>query len=441
MKRIIIFIIIFLPLIILAQQPPSGTYSSGTLNYRVDPTSQSSPLYTSGSTIYNNSAKVTYSADYIHLYPGFKAGTFYNNGFFRALKPLKGSISKTDLKCFGDSDGTATVTASAGYPPYTYLWNNGKTTASISGLVAGSYSCTITDSKQQPLTLSIVINQPTKMKLDSYNVSQYSCSNFQQGRVSLNISGGTPPYICSQCSGGSLNYINNPGTYNVTISDHNNCQLSTVIYISDYQISDVVLSSNYYITQVVCGNSSSIITLFNPDGISYKSNLNPNDFVFFYDVYLEWVDTSNQVHKSSNLISPNVPLISDPGTVKSLNKLTIKDNNNPFCPKFVKIFSSNEDGKSSSSLNNIIENVATVQIFPNPFSKSTNINYSMLMEGNVKISLLDITSRVVKILIDQKQQKGEHLIVLDGSVLETGVYFVSVEINGLKKTEKIIITK
>ena len=41
--------------------------------------------------------------------------------------------------------GSATVTASGGTPPYTYLWSDGSTTTSISNLSPGNYSCKVTD--------------------------------------------------------------------------------------------------------------------------------------------------------------------------------------------------------------------------------------------------------------------------------------------------------
>ncbi|MCB9185746.1 MAG: hypothetical protein H6601_03285 [Flavobacteriales bacterium] len=55
------------------------------------------------------------------------------------------SCSSTDSGCNGSGTGTATVTATGGEAPYTYAWSNGGTTATISGLMAGSYSVTVTD--------------------------------------------------------------------------------------------------------------------------------------------------------------------------------------------------------------------------------------------------------------------------------------------------------
>ena len=43
------------------------------------------------------------------------------------------------------NDGTATALVSGGTTPYTYLWENGQTSAGISGLSMGAYSVTVTD--------------------------------------------------------------------------------------------------------------------------------------------------------------------------------------------------------------------------------------------------------------------------------------------------------
>lgn len=47
----------------------------------------------------------------------------------------------------GGSNGTATVVASGGTAPYTYLWDDpgAQTTPTATGLAAGNYNCTITD--------------------------------------------------------------------------------------------------------------------------------------------------------------------------------------------------------------------------------------------------------------------------------------------------------
>ena len=56
------------------------------------------------------------------------------------------SISKSDLDCFGGTDGSISVSPVGGIPVYSYLWSTLETTPGISGLSVGDYSVTVTDS-------------------------------------------------------------------------------------------------------------------------------------------------------------------------------------------------------------------------------------------------------------------------------------------------------
>jgi len=49
--------------------------------------------------------------------------------------------------CVDEFDGQLSAVATGGTPSYTYLWSNGSTTSTISGLTGGNYSVTITDSQ------------------------------------------------------------------------------------------------------------------------------------------------------------------------------------------------------------------------------------------------------------------------------------------------------
>ncbi|KLT68779.1 DUF4347 domain-containing protein, partial [Flavobacterium sp. ABG] len=58
----------------------------------------------------------------------------------------------------GCSNGSVTVTATGGTAPYTYLWSNGGTTATITGLTNGAYSVTVTDTNGCTFTESVVVD-------------------------------------------------------------------------------------------------------------------------------------------------------------------------------------------------------------------------------------------------------------------------------------------
>ncbi|MBP6091751.1 MAG: T9SS type A sorting domain-containing protein [Crocinitomicaceae bacterium] len=55
------------------------------------------------------------------------------------------SITSQNANTIAPCNGSASVTTVGGSTPYSYVWNNGATTASISNLCAGYYGCMITD--------------------------------------------------------------------------------------------------------------------------------------------------------------------------------------------------------------------------------------------------------------------------------------------------------
>ena len=83
-----------------------------------------------------------------------------------------------DVSCNGGSDGSASASATGGSGADTYLWDNGATTASISGLAAGTYCCTITDSAYGCTAyVCVTITEPSAMVLSAVTVDPSAAGN------------------------------------------------------------------------------------------------------------------------------------------------------------------------------------------------------------------------------------------------------------------------
>ncbi|MCB0548104.1 MAG: hypothetical protein KDD19_11005 [Phaeodactylibacter sp.] len=145
------------------------------------------------------------------------------------------SISKTDANCAESATGSATASASGDSGPFTYKWSTGATTASISGLTAGTYSLSVTDASGCLVVESVTINQPPYIIL-SFGESPEAAPGANNGSINLTPSGGTPPYSYKWSTGATSQdlYGLSGGVYTVTVTDDNGCtKSSSTVLTSD----------------------------------------------------------------------------------------------------------------------------------------------------------------------------------------------------------------
>ena len=73
--------------------------------------------------------------------------------------PIISISTSTNASCVGCCDGSATVSATGGTMPYTYLWDDisGQTTATATGLCTGTYNVTVTGADNCGAVVSVTI--------------------------------------------------------------------------------------------------------------------------------------------------------------------------------------------------------------------------------------------------------------------------------------------
>ncbi|MBI5220184.1 MAG: PKD domain-containing protein [Bacteroidia bacterium] len=176
---------------------------------------------------------------------------------------LASAISaSTNVTCNGASTGSATVTATGGTGPYTYLWSNGATTASVSNLAAGVNTVTVTDAVLSTSVSSVTLTQPSAITVtpSSTNVNCYGGNN---GTINLTVAGGVAPYTYLWSNSATTSNISGlaAGSYTVTVKDANNCTKTSVTTITQ-PASAIVASISTY-TNVACngGNNGSATVL------------------------------------------------------------------------------------------------------------------------------------------------------------------------------------
>ncbi|MFH2095702.1 MAG: gliding motility-associated C-terminal domain-containing protein, partial [Bacteroidota bacterium] len=179
--------------------------------------------------------------------------TVYDNNLCSAIDSIKiqqptqlvDSMSSVEVTCYGFSDGEATVFASGGTPPYFYDWSTTDTISSISGLFAGWYYITVTDTNNCVITDSIEVLQPPLLVVAD-SVWDVLCYGESTGIIFMDVTGGTPPYTYTWFDGssGSIHDSLPEGKYHVSVTDANGCfHLETNIVVN--QPFDLVISMNF----------------------------------------------------------------------------------------------------------------------------------------------------------------------------------------------------
>ncbi|MBW8051926.1 MAG: T9SS type A sorting domain-containing protein [Cytophagales bacterium] len=147
--------------------------------------------------------------------------------------PLNMSISANDANC-SLSDGSATVSVSGGTFPYSYSWSSGGIDSNETGLTAGNYFLSITDSKncQDSVTVSISNIGGPVITVDS--TADISCDDTTGGYIYITVTGGATPYQYNWSDGSVTEDLINVqgGPYNLTITDSIGCIATTNITIA-----------------------------------------------------------------------------------------------------------------------------------------------------------------------------------------------------------------
>ncbi len=139
--------------------------------------------------------------------------------------------------CKGDSTGSATVTASDGVTPYTYLWDNGEVTQTAIGLNAGLHSVTVTDANDQITTCTIMITEPDMLETSAIGSAVIGCGCYgnSDGSIDLTVSGGTSPYTYLWNNGETTEDLSglSAGVYDVVVTDSNGCIATEEVVIEE----------------------------------------------------------------------------------------------------------------------------------------------------------------------------------------------------------------
>ena len=148
-------------------------------------------------------------------------------GNISSVPSLTATFVTTMDSCFHSGKGKAIVTVNGGNPPYTYNWSNfnADTVTNNLHLFLGTYTLTVTDSRNCSITSSATITGPPSSLLTVDAVQSVACYGGNTGSINVTTTGGTPGYTYvwdHGLSGTSATGLS-AGVYNFTVTDVNNC--------------------------------------------------------------------------------------------------------------------------------------------------------------------------------------------------------------------------
>lgn len=144
------------------------------------------------------------------------------------------------ISCFGECDGSASVSATGGQAPYLYAWLDGSnnlvsTEQTATGLCAGTYLVRVTDSNGCVVFNNVVIEQPEEVFVNLIGQVDVLCDGTSTGSITVDASGGCAPYFYNWAgfptnTSPVLSDIPS-GNYAVSVTDINGCSSANTLDI------------------------------------------------------------------------------------------------------------------------------------------------------------------------------------------------------------------
>jgi gliding motility-associated-like protein len=174
---------------------------------------------------------------------------------------LTATNSQTNVACNGGATGSATVVPAGGTGAYTYAWTpSGGTAATASGLVAGTYTCTIKDNKGCTITSVITITQPAALAATTTQTNE-TCNGGSTGTATVTPTGGTLAYTYAWTPSGGTGATANglaAGAYTCTITDSKSCSITSVVNITQPAL---LSATNTHVNELCHGGSTGSATV------------------------------------------------------------------------------------------------------------------------------------------------------------------------------------
>lgn len=371
----------------------------------------------------------TYVADndpFIYVGNGAENGSIYWEGYLAMVD------AQSIAQCASNCNASATVSATGGYPPYSYQWGvnaGNQTSPTGTNLCPDLYAVLITDSQGNSTSIDVNIDANFDLGFNASVVPE-SCQG-TDGEITLAPSGGTAPYTYTWDNGGSGTTESNlsNGNYEITISDANLCSWDTIISLAlDMGPQIQSLTSDTISCNGICDGGASVVASgnggvtyqWNDSGSSNSSTIN-NLCEGYYTITL--TDNVNCTTTDSVLVISPDPMVTttngnpDNGSCDGTATALVTGGTAPYsyswddptnqttdaisnlCNGTYNVIVSDANGCTSTSqisigdATQIEENSFQFALFPNPTQSTITVKGNF--NGTLNWSILDVSGRII----------------------------------------------
>ena len=334
------------------------------------------------------------------------------------------------VQCFGESNGSATVSQPlGGTPPYSYQWNTvpPQSTQTINNIKAGEYTVVVTDANGCIAQSFVTITQPSApLTVGAVKVEKnISCYGQTDGSVSIpNPSGGTAPYTISWNTspvknGNTISGLT-AGTYTATITDAKGCTVSSTASITQPN-------------QVVYTSPKDTLVLIHTNAEFKTSSNNPQSTFQWQTNTGTGYQNLEDVYQYSGVKTPTL-LITDCAT---------SNNNQPFrCIITTNgCYDTTKTGVLTIRTNvGIAEQVDNTHciISPNPTGEAENIKVRIAMSQD-QDSPIELVDMLGKVHAYSFIPQGSESVIIPTQSLPSGMYIVRLKTSIGIFMEKLIV--
>ncbi len=201
------------------------------------------------------------------------------NGFYLNMS-ITTDYNGYPISCAGSNDGGTDAFAQGGTSPYTYVWNTGDSTSTLSNLPAGDYVITVTDAAGCVIVDSIFLMDPPAIIANTSSLPA-SSPTASDGQLDVVATGGAMPYTYYWNNGFTSPTVSGvpAGYYDVTVTDLYGCTaVSTVVVDFDTVSCNGFYAYTNILQEILCeGDLGMVEAMANGGPAPYTYNWTTGD--------------------------------------------------------------------------------------------------------------------------------------------------------------------